>query len=166
MKRDTFADRVLILSIILIGIRVFLVLVMRNSALPSAPPIIESTSPNNQYAVRIYGEKGEGLLNIPVYITVYGDTVESDTQSGKLCRISTQIDNDSGGAGAKSNVWLFWESDSEAIVILMGREQKPEIIMISFAAKTEVTRIRSTEMAKEILEKFQVDVETIPSYFW
>lgn len=128
--------------------------------------ILTSLSPNAEYSVRVDGRMGTGLLNVPVYITIYGEEMEKNT---RCCTVRAYIDNDNGGAYANSNVWMVWKADNVAVVLLMGEEQMPELIEIAFGEETSVTRRQTPETAQEaraLLEGFQVDVDAIPERYW
>lgn len=131
-----------------------------------SPTIIEDVSPNGKYTVQVTGELGEGLLNVPVYVTIYANLVDEDKGVEYSRKIKTQIDNNNGGASADTNVWLVWESETKAVVILMGKEQIPELISISFGQEIDIARTRSSEEARKILQEAHIDTEAIPSYFW
>lgn len=153
-----------IFLVLLILLTIFCSAMQKNEE--RSPTIIEAISPNGKYAVQVTGELGEGLLNVPVYVTIYANLVDEDKDTGYSRKIKTQIDNDNGGASANTNVWLVWETETEAVVVLMGKEQVPELISISFGQEIEIAKTRSSEEARKILQKAQIDTEIIPSYFW
>lgn len=128
--------------------------------------IMDSNSPDGKYSVHIDGRMGTGLLNVPVYVTIYG---ERSGEENHCCVVETQIDNNNGGAVANANVWTVWTENNTAVVVLMGKEQWPELIEITFGLNTNVVRKQTPETSDEarvLLETNQIDIGLIPSQYW
>lgn len=128
--------------------------------------IMDSVSPNGKYSVYIEGRMGTGLLNVPVHITIRG----KEEGKERNCWVSTQIDNNNGGASANANVWTVWKDANTAVVILMGKEQWPEWIELTFEEEdTQVIRRQAPETSEEartLLREFGINVDAVPEQYW
>lgn len=115
-------------------------------------PFCYSISHNQDYIVNIYAESGVGLLNVPTYITIEGIYQKTEKV---VAQVDTKIDNNNSNIEVEMNIWTFWEDNRNICIVLLGKEQVPEIIKIEFDGnnQAEVSQIYSSDLARKLLNE-------------
>ncbi len=122
------------------------------------PVKAESRSPEGTYTLHVGWKLCEWVyFHAPVDVELHGyDSTK------RLFTIQTRIEDDGVDAKMNKNIWIFWESDSRATVLLLGTEQLPEIITINFqggAGHTpEITRERSSSKAQSLVLEHHISL--------
>lgn len=119
------------------------------------PVQAQRVSPGGTYVLRAAWNRTEVWPHHapPVDIELRG--YQSDPEK-RLFTLRSTIDNDLGDARMDEDIRIFWESDSRAVILLLGRLQTPEVITVDFggagAAAPEITRERSYAAARDVFQ--------------
>lgn len=124
----------------------------------------ESVSPDGTYLIRVGWNETQIWPHHapPIDIELHG------YQTGpkkKLFTLQSTIDNDKGNAWMDEDIWIFWESDSCASILLLGRYQTPEVITVDFKEGSvhtpEITRERSYSVAQNLFLEHHIPLSAL-----
>lgn len=129
-----------------LGVLLFVVL---SSRIPTKG---ESVSPDGTYLIRIGWNETEVWPHhaSPLDVELQGYQAKSKK---RLFALRTTLDNDKGNALMGEEIRIIWESDSRAVILLLGKYQIPEVITVNFTEDfptPKIIRERSYSAAQGI----------------